>query len=179
VSTGAATPQLNPAAAAAKPALPAAPAAASQASANAHPASPAAAANAGQVKGARHGIAAAMKLAGIILLLIAGMLMRRMLTKAFGRRQKIHIERREPVLVDSVTAPLPVPAQLAYSPALVPGPGHDDTDERIAEIEAVLGKLAQRLRPPRATAAKTAPSFFPSHSARNGARSRNIEIRPI
>ncbi len=174
-NTGAATTTIKPVAGTAKQVLPAAPAKSDQDGSNAHPAPPAAA-SARQGKASRQDLPAAMKLAGIIVLLIAGMLMRRMLTKAFGRRQKIHIERREPVLIESVTAWQPIPAQLTYSPTLVPGP--DDADDRIAEIEAALSKLAQRLRSPQAGPVKTTPSFFLNESARIRVLPRNVEIRP-
>jgi hypothetical protein len=91
-------------------------------------------------------------------LLIAGALMRQLLKMAFAHRA-IHIDRREPVLIESVDADAP-------SPDLVPG--HVETDPRFDEVEELLRKLAQRLRRPRPTPFKIVPPFTSSETA--GAR---------
>lgn len=97
--------------------------------------------------------------AGLLALLIAGILVRRLATKALRHRPKIRVDRREPVLIENVAVkrPMPAPALLTPSPNLVPG--HADIDDRIDEIEDALRRLAQRLRRRRLTPFKIIAPF--------------------
>jgi len=104
-----------------------------------------------------------MILAVVIALLIAGALMRLLLIKALAHRRAIHVDRQEPVLLESVAAKGPVPTLLTPSPDLVPS--RADTDPRFDELEELLHKLAQRLSRPRATPFKIIKPFFPRESA--------------
>jgi hypothetical protein len=117
-----------------------------------------AAANPGKLAPPQDDTPTGIILAGAIALLIAGMLMRRMITRAFARRHPVHIERREPVLIESTAVKRPTPALLTHSPTLVPD--HDGADHRIDEVEDALRKLARRLRQRRATPFKTIAPFF-------------------
>jgi hypothetical protein len=113
-------------------------------------------------------------LAAIAGLLVAGAMLRQLLTKAFAHRQAIHVDRREPDMIES--APLiesarpqaAIPALVTPSPHLVPG--HVETDPRFDEVEELLRKLAQRLRRPRSTPFKIIAPFSSSESA--GSRPR-------
>jgi hypothetical protein len=121
-----------------------------------------AAANPGKLAAPQDDTPAGIILAGAIALLIAGMFMRRMITRAFARRHPVHIERREPVLLESTAVKRPTPALLTHSPTLVPD--HDGADHRIDEVEDALRKLARRLRQRRATPFKIIAPFFSGES---------------
>jgi hypothetical protein len=121
-----------------------------------------AAANPGNLAASQDDMPTGIILAGAIALLIAGMFMRRAITRAFARRHPVHIERREPVLIESTAVKRPTPALLAHSPTLVPD--HDGLDHRIDEVEDALRKLARRLRQRRATPFKTIAPFFSGES---------------
>ena len=91
---------------------------------------------------------------GLIGLLIAGLYLRGVVRRTFGRpRHPVKVERREPVLIESVAVNQPPP--LVRSPSLVPD--RSSTDYRVLEVEAALRKLARRLRRPRSTPFKTIP----------------------
>jgi len=83
-------------------------------------------------------------LTGLIVLLMAGLIVRRMVIKAFAHRRLRQAVRQEPIFIESATLKRPMPTLLAYSPSLVPD--NAETEQRIDEVEETLRKLAQRLR---------------------------------
>jgi hypothetical protein len=91
-------------------------------------------------------------LGGLIVLLIAGMLLRRIVEHALSRRRVIKLARHEPRLVEPVA--VPPPTLLRQAPSVVPG--HGQTAQRASEVEAELRKFAQSLRQPRSAANGTA-----------------------
>jgi hypothetical protein len=91
-------------------------------------------------------------LGGLIVLLIAGMLMRRIVELALSRRRVIKLARHEPRLVEPLA--VPPPTLLRQAPSVVPG--HGQAAQRASEVEAELRKLAQSLRQPRPAANGTA-----------------------
>jgi hypothetical protein len=96
---------------------------------------------------------AGMIWAGVIALLIAGIFLRRAVTKSLGGRRATKAARREPHLIETIAAQRPMPTLLRHSPSLVPG--HAEADHRIGEVEDALRKLAQRLRRRRSTPFKS------------------------
>jgi hypothetical protein len=96
---------------------------------------------------------AGMILAGVIALLLAGIFLRRAVTKSLGGRRETKAARREPHLTETTAAERPMPTLLRHSPSLVPG--HAVTDHRIGEVEEALRKLALRLRRRRSTPFKS------------------------
>jgi hypothetical protein len=105
----------------------------------------------------------ALLLAGVFGLLAIGMLLRRVIVRAFGRRRGIKVSRREPRL--SGVEKQAHPALLRHSPSLVPGQA--ETEHRVSEIEDALRHLAQRLRR-RSTPLGNIPNV-----SRSGARARS------
>jgi hypothetical protein len=83
-------------------------------------------------------------MAGLIVLLIAGMLLRRIVEKALGRRRIIKLARQEPRLMEPVAVPPPMPTLLRHTPSVVPD--HAQTEQRATEVEDALRKLGQSLR---------------------------------
>jgi hypothetical protein len=83
-------------------------------------------------------------LAGLIVLLIAGMLLRKVVEHALGRRPGIKLARQEPRLVEPIAVPPPTPTLLRHAPSVVPSPAQ--TEQRANEVEDALRKLAQNLR---------------------------------
>jgi hypothetical protein len=83
-------------------------------------------------------------LAGLILLLVVGMLLRRLVEHALSRRRVINLARQEPRLVEALPVPPPVPTLLRHAPSVVPGPAQ--AQQRASEVEAELRKFAQNLR---------------------------------
>ncbi len=105
----------------------------------------------------------ALLLAGVFGLLAIGMLLRRVVVRAFGRRSAIKIARQEPRL--SGAAKQAHPTLLRHSPSLVPGQA--ETEHRVSEIEDALRHLAQRLR------RRSAPLGNIPNVSRTGARARS------
>lgn len=105
-------------------------------------------------------------LAGLIVLLAAGMLLRRVVEHALGQRRVIKLarqeSRQEPRLVEPVAVPPPMPTLLRHAPSVVPG--HAQTEQRAGEVEDALRKFAQNLRQQR----RPAPN-----GAANGAMGRS------
>lgn len=85
---------------------------------------------------------------GLIVLLIAGMLLRRIVEHALSRRRVIKLARHEPRLVEPLAVPPPMP--LRQAPSVVPGP--TQSAQRASEVEAELRKFAQSLRQQRPAA---------------------------
>jgi len=86
-----------------------------------------------------------MLLAGLVVLLAAGMLVRRIVERALGRRRRnIKVARHEPRLVEPVAVPPPMPALLRHAPSVVPG--RADAEQRVNEVEDALRRFAQNLR---------------------------------
>lgn len=88
--------------------------------------------------------AAAIGVAGLLGLVLAGLFLRRIITKTMGGRRAIKLARMEPRLVDSGNVMPPLPTRLRQSPSLVPG--QHETNARINEIEESLRQFARRLR---------------------------------
>jgi hypothetical protein len=105
----------------------------------------------------------ALLLAGVFGLLAIGMLLRRVVARAFGRRREIKASRREPRL--SGVAKQTPPTLLRHSPSLVPGQA--ETEHRVSEIEDALRHLAQRLR------RRSAPLGNVPNVPRSGVRARS------
>jgi hypothetical protein len=105
----------------------------------------------------------ALLLAGVFGLLAIGMLLRRVIARAFGRRREMKAGRREPRL--SGVAKQTPPALLRHSPSLVPGQA--ETEHRVSEIEDALRHLAQRLR------RRSTPLGNMPNVSRSGARARS------
>ncbi len=93
-------------------------------------------------------------LGGLIVLLIAGMLLRRIVEHALSRRRVIKLARQEPRLVEPVAVPPPMPTLLRQAPSVVPG--HAQAAQRATEVEAELRKFALNLRQHRPAANSTA-----------------------
>ncbi len=91
---------------------------------------------------------------GLIVLLIAGMLLRRIVEHALSRRRVIKLARQEPRLVEPLAVPPPMPVPLRQAPSVVPGPAQ--SAQRASEVEAELRKFAQSLRQQRPAANGTA-----------------------
>lgn len=117
---------------------------------------------AGKPPVSRSQAAAAITVAGLLGLLIVGMFLRWMIGRAFGGRREIKLGRKEPRLVEGVTAKRSLPTPIRQSPSLVPG--RDDTSARIHEVEESLRNFARRLQQRRSNS----PHVF----ARMGARGR-------
>lgn len=83
-------------------------------------------------------------MAGLIVLLIAGMLLRWIVENALGRRRIIKLARQEPRLMEPVAVPPPMPTLLRHTPSVVPD--HTQTEQRATEVEDALRKLGQSLR---------------------------------
>jgi hypothetical protein len=110
-------------------------------------------------------------LAGLVGLLVVGMLLRRAVIMTLGRRSGvvgrpggIKVFRREPQL--SIAAQQAPPAVLRHSPSLVPGQA--ETEHRVSEIEEALRHFAQRLRRRRPAPLGSFPNI-----TRTGARARS------
>jgi hypothetical protein len=108
-------------------------------------------------------------LAGLVSLLVIGMLLRRAVIMTLGRRRGvmgrpsgIKVGRQEPRLSVAATQP----AVLRHSPSLVPGQA--ETEHRVSEIEEALRHFAQRLRGRRSAPLGTFPNI-----TRTGARARS------
>jgi hypothetical protein len=99
-------------------------------------------------------ISVLLVLVGLIVLLVVGMLLRRLVEHALSRRRVINMARQEPRLVEPVAVPPPMPALLRHAPSVVPGPAQ--TQQRATEVEAELRKFAQNLRQRRPVANNTA-----------------------
>ena len=78
---------------------------------------------------------------GLIVLLIAGMLLRRIVEHALSRRRVIKLARQEPRLVEPIAGPPPMPTLVRRAPSVVPG-----TAQRANEVEDALRLFAQNLR---------------------------------
>lgn len=89
-------------------------------------------------------ISVLLVLVGLIVLLVVGMLLRRLVEHASSRRRVINMARQEPRLVEPVAVPPPMPALLRHAPSVVPSPAH--AQQRATEVEAELRKFAQNLR---------------------------------
>jgi len=131
-------------------------------------AEPAAGVGTGQTTGPQNPAPIGLLLASALGLLFVGIVLRRIVTKAFAHRQKIRVERQEPVLVEGNAATPGEPTLLTRSPSLVPE--RSSNEQQVAEVEDALRKLAQRLRQRRLTPFKTIAPFFSSGSV--GARAR-------
>ena len=84
-------------------------------------------------------------MAGLIVLLVAGMLLRRIVESVLGRRRVIKLARQEPRLMEPIAVPPPpMPTVLRDTPSVVPG--HGQTEQRASEVEDALRKLGQSLR---------------------------------
>lgn len=83
-------------------------------------------------------------MAGLIVLLIAGMLLRWIVENALGQRRIIKLARQEPRLLEPVAVPPPMPTMLRHTPSVVPD--HTQTEQRATEVEDALRKLGQSLR---------------------------------
>jgi hypothetical protein len=108
-------------------------------------------------------------LAGLVGLLVIGMLLRRAVIMTLGRRRGvmgrpsgIKVGRQEPRLSAAATQP----AVLRHSPSLVPSQA--ETEHRVGEIEEALRHFAQRLRGRRSAPLGTFPNI-----TRTGARARS------
>jgi hypothetical protein len=93
-------------------------------------------------------------LAGLIVLVVAGMLLRKVVEHVLGRRQVIKLARQEPRLMEPVAVPPPMPTLLRHAPSVVPG--HALTEQRASEVENALRQLANNLRQRRPAANGTA-----------------------
>ena len=82
--------------------------------------------------------------AGLIVLLIAGILLRRVVEHVLGRRRVIKLARQEPRLMEPVAVPPPMPTLLRHAPSVVPAPAQ--TAQRASEVEDALRQLAQSMR---------------------------------
>jgi hypothetical protein len=107
-------------------------------------------------------------LVGLIVLLVVGMMLRRLVEHALSRRRVINLARQEPRLVEPVAVPPPpMPAVLRHAPSVVPGLAQ--TQQRATEVEAELRKFAQNLRQRRPVANNTANGIL----GRSGAAVRS------
>ena len=92
-------------------------------------------------------ISVLLVLAGLIVLLVLGVLLRRLVEHTLGRRRVIKLARQEPRLVEPAAVPPQTPTLLRRAPSVVPT--HGQTDQRASEVENALRQLAQNLRQPR------------------------------
>ena len=83
-------------------------------------------------------------LGGLIVLLIAGILLRRIVEHALSRRRVIKLARQEPRLMEPIAVPPPMPTLLRHAPSVVPGQAH--AAQRANEVEDALRQLAHNLR---------------------------------
>lgn len=93
-------------------------------------------------------ISVLLVLAGLVVLVSLGMLLRRLVEHAVGRRRVIKLARQEPRLVEQPVA-VP-PTTLPRAPSVVPA--HGQTEQRASEIENALRQLAHNLRQPQPAA---------------------------
>ena len=92
--------------------------------------------------------AVAIVVAGLLLLLLVGLLLRRIVAMALGGRHEIKVTRQEPRLIGSAKAKASTPTLIRVSPSLVPG--QNETNARIREVEDSLRNFARRLQQRRA-----------------------------
>ena len=117
-------------------------------------------------------ISVLLVLVGLIVLLVVGMLLRRLVEHALSRRRVINLARQEPRLVEPVAVPPPpMPAVLRHAPSVVPGLAQ--TQQRATEVEAELRKFAQNLRQRRPVANGTANNTANGTLGRSGAAVRS------
>jgi HAMP domain-containing protein len=91
-------------------------------------------------------ISVLLVLAGLVVLLAVGMLLRRAVEHALSRRRVIKLARQEPRLMEPAAVPPPMPTLVWQAPSVVPAHAQTQTEQRASEVEAALRKLAQNLR---------------------------------
>jgi len=89
-------------------------------------------------------ISVLLVMAGLIILLIAGTLLRRVVEHVLGRRRVIKLARQEPRLMEAIAVPPPMPTLVRRIPSVVPS--QPQTEQRASEVEDALRKLGQSLR---------------------------------
>jgi len=93
-------------------------------------------------------ISVLLVLAGLIVLVILGVLLRRLVEHTLGRRRVIKLARQEPRLAEP--AAVPTPTLLRRAPSVVPA--HGQAEQRASEVENALRQLAHNMRQPRPAA---------------------------
>lgn len=93
-------------------------------------------------------------LSGLIVLLIAGVLLRRVVARGLERRRSIKVGRQEPRLMEPIATPPSTPPLLRRAPSVVPN--RAETPQQVNEVEEALREFAQNLRRRRSAPAGTA-----------------------